>query len=354
MTSNNTDKTIKDSVAGGWVERMPEGLRPYLRLSRYDRPIGFWLLALPGWIGLAFASLSHGFTWDDLKWAVLIGIGAVAMRGAGCTYNDIVDRELDKQVERTALRPLAAGTISVKSAWVWLALQCLVGLAVLAFFPRLSQIIAVSSLLLVAAYPFMKRITFWPQAWLGLTFNWAVLVAYSAKTGEVTPALLLLYGGLIFWTIGYDTIYACQDIEDDAMIGVKSTARLFGDKVKLGVGVCYTACYILIALAAAIHPRILKTIFECGIVEYEPLPIHYQEHWQLLPYTLIILIPFGLQLIWQIWYINPSKAYSYLKAFKSNRSAALLLILIFLYMWFNPTITQYMSDGPCMSVDAPR
>lgn len=227
----NTDQTIKDSVQGGWVERMPEPMRPYLRLSRYDRPIGFWLLALPGWIGLCFAALSVGFSWADVKWAVLIAIGAVAMRGAGCTYNDIVDRDLDAKVERTALRPLPAGSVTVKQAWFWLVMQCLVGLAVLAFFPRLAQIIALSSVVLVAAYPFMKRITYWPQAWLGLTFNWAVLVAYAAKTGMVNLPLFLLYAGLVFWTIGYDTIYACQDVEDDALIGVKSTARLFGDKV---------------------------------------------------------------------------------------------------------------------------
>ncbi len=323
MTSNNTDKTIKDSVAGGWVERMPEGLRPYLRLSRYDRPIGFWLLALPGWIGLAFASLSHGFTWDDLKWAVLIGIGAVAMRGAGCTYNDIVDRELDKQVERTALRPLAAGTISVKSAWVWLALQCLVGLAVLAFFPRLSQIIAVSSLLLVAAYPFMKRITFWPQAWLGLTFNWAVLVAYSAKTGEVTPALLLLYGGLIFWTIGYDTIYACQDIEDDAMIGVKSTARLFGHKVKLGVGVCYALAMVFLLAA------ILLSIYIGNSMTVRLPHKIITTHFLTLKNVLIAfgaVSLFSLHLIWQVKSIDMNNTHKCLKLFKSNRTAALVLI----------------------------
>ena len=300
------DSVIKDSVAGGWVERMPARLRPYLRLSRYDRPIGFWLLALPGWIGLAFAALSHGFTWDDLKWAALIGIGAIAMRGAGCTYNDIVDRELDKQVARTALRPLAAGTISVKSAWVWLALQCLVGLAVLAFFPRLSQIIAVSSLLLVAAYPFMKRITFWPQAWLGLTFNWAVLVAYTAKTGTLGQPLFFLYVGLVFWTIGYDTIYACQDIEDDAMIGVKSTARLFGDKTKKWVGWLYFGAVIF--------------IWNAMIFAMPPDPV------TILVAPLLATLPFGLHLKRQVSQLNPQAGAQCLRLFKSNRIAALLLV----------------------------
>jgi len=223
---------IKDSEKSHWVNRSPESIRPYLQLSRLDRPIGYWLLALPGWIGLAFATLSHGFALTDLKWAALILIGAIVMRGAGCTYNDIVDQDLDAQVERTALRPLPAGTVTTKQAWIWLFAQCGIGLLVLFALPRLAQIIALCSIPLVAAYPFMKRITYWPQAWLGLTFNWAVLVAYAAKTEAVSLPLFILYGGLIFWTIGYDTIYACQDIEDDAVIGVKSTARRFGKYIK--------------------------------------------------------------------------------------------------------------------------
>jgi len=319
------DEIIKDSIKGGWVERMPEGLRPYLRLSRYDRPIGFWLLALPGWIGLAFASLSHGFSAADIKWTVLIGIGAIAMRGAGCTYNDIVDRDLDKQVERTALRPLAAGTISVKSAWVWLALQCLVGFAVLMFFPRLSQVIAISSLALVAAYPFMKRITFWPQAWLGLTFNWAVLVAFTAKTGEVTPSLLLLYVGLIFWTIGYDTIYACQDIEDDAMIGVKSTARLFGDKVRLWVGIAYVLSLTFTLIAFGF---MAETQYVNGALPKE---------WRLTP---LLLGLFPLHLVWQVGKFDPQSGSDCLKFFKTNQVAGLLLIITFAL----PALTTLLSS----------
>jgi 4-hydroxybenzoate polyprenyltransferase len=296
----NRDQTIKDSVKQGWVESMPESVRPYLRLSRYDRPIGFWLLALPGWIGLAIAALTHGFSWDDLKYAVLIAIGAIAMRGAGCTYNDIVDKDLDASVDRTALRPLPAGTVSVKSAWIWIGVQCAVGAAVLAFFPRFAQIIAVSSLAMVAAYPFMKRITYWPQAWLGLTFNWAVLVAYTAKVGTVTPALLLLYAGLVFWTIGYDTIYACQDKEDDALIGIKSTARLFGDKTKLWVGILYSVCLFLLALA--IYLAAAEPILIC------------------------VLLPFAFHLLWQTTTLEHKDGELCLKLFKSNRLAALLLI----------------------------
>lgn len=294
------DQIIKDSVSGGWVEHMPRGMRPYLRLSRYDRPIGFWLLGLPGWIGLAFAALTHGFSRSDILYACLIAIGAIAMRGAGCTYNDIVDRDLDKQVERTALRPLAAGTITVKAAWVWLGLQCLIGLIVLSFFPRLSQTIAISSIALVAAYPFMKRITYWPQAWLGLTFNWAVLVAYTAKTGAITQPLILLYMGLVFWTIGYDTIYACQDIEDDAMIGVKSTARLFGARTKQWLSVIYTIGVFLITISL-------------GGEQY-------------LSYQQLLIAPFAMHLFWQLYKLDSDNAAQCLSLFKSNRMAALFLI----------------------------
>jgi len=172
---------------------------------------------------------------------VLILIGAIAMRGAGCTYNDIVDQDLDRQVERTALRPLPAGTVTTKQAWIWLFAQCGVGLIVLLCLPRLAQIISLCSIPLVAAYPFMKRITWWPQVWLGLTFNWAVLVAYAAKTGTLSLPLIILYTGLIFWTVGYDTIYACQ--------GVKSTARRFGKRVKLGVGFSYFILLISIHIS---------------------------------------------------------------------------------------------------------
>ena len=162
---------IKDSDKGHWVNRSPLSMRPYLQLSRLDRPVGYWLLALPGWIGLAFATLSHGFASSDLKLAVLILIGAIAMRGAGCTYNDIVDQDLDRQVERTALRPLPAGTVTTQQAWIWLLAQCGVGLIVLLCLPRLAQIISLCSIPLVAAYPFMKRITWWPQIWLGMTLT---------------------------------------------------------------------------------------------------------------------------------------------------------------------------------------
>lgn len=302
---------IADSSKTHWVYRAPLSLRPYLQLSRLDRPVGYWLLTLPGWIGLSFATLSHGFAWSDLTWAALILIGAIAMRGAGCTYNDIVDQDLDAKVERTALRPLPAKTITTKQAWIWVFAQCLVGLIVLLCLPRLAQIIALCSIPLVAAYPFMKRITWWPQVWLGLTFNWAVLVAYAAKTGEVSLPLLILYAGLIFWTIGYDTIYACQDIEDDAMIGVKSSARGFGEKVKFAVSACYAVLLLLIILSVLMA-----------------VPARHPTDFIFM--ALLMSAPFAAHLFWQIKSFSLSADTLYLKLFKSNFWAGLILILSFL------------------------
>ena len=226
-------EAIADSAKTHWVNRAPLGIRPYLQLSRLDRPVGYWLLALPGWIGLAFAGLSHGLVWMDLAWAALILIGAVAMRGAGCTYNDIVDQDLDAQVERTALRPLPAGTVTTKQAWRWTFAQIGIGFLVWLCLPLLAKGIALLALPLVAAYPFMKRITWFPQVWLGMTFNWAFLVAIAIKLDPYISSSghsifdylsqnipMGFYLGLVFWTIGYDTIYACQDIEDLSLIHI--------------------------------------------------------------------------------------------------------------------------------------
>ncbi len=292
---------VKDSAKTHWVNHAPASIRPYLQLSRLDRPIGYWLLALPGWIGLCFAALTEGFALSDIKWAALILIGAVAMRGAGCTYNDIVDQDLDAQVERTALRPLPAGTMSNKQAWAWLALQCGLGLAVLAFLPRLAQIISLCSIPLVAAYPFMKRITWWPQLWLGFTFNWAVLVAYVIKTSELSPAIVGLYLGLVFWTVSYDTLYACQDKEDDALIGVKSTARLFGEDLVKHL------CLIQALITGFLLFAVMSTV-----------PALYG----------FLTLPFCFHLIWQTAQVKKDNP-DYLALFKSNGIAALLLILSF-------------------------
>lgn len=325
-------QTIKDAAKNHWVYRMPKDWIPYLQLSRLDRPIGYWLLTLPGWIALSFAGLSNGLAWTDLKWALIILVGAIAMRGAGCTYNDIVDRDLDAKVERTALRPIPAGTVSVKRAWMWLLAQCFLGLIALLFLPRLAQIIALCSIPLVAAYPFMKRITWWPQVWLGMTFNWAALVAYAAKTGEITPSSLVLYIGLIFWTIGYDTIYACQDIEDDAFVGIKSTARRFGRHVKLGVGVCYFVSIILVALAIA-WEGIDKS---CGGVIFESLNPDLYSKWidSKKPKYLTAIISTSLfafhLMAWQQMRLIVSDSIRSLKLFKSNFWAGLMLTLVIL------------------------
>lgn len=290
---------IKDSVHGGWVERMPAWARPCLRLARYDRPVGFWLLGLPGLIGLAFAAQSHGFAPADAKWAALLMIGAIAMRGAGCTYNDIIDRDLDSKVERTALRPLPAGSISLRGAWGWLALQCAVGAGILLTLPQPAQMTALAAIPMVAAYPFMKRITWWPQAWLGLTFNWAVLVAYVIKTGHISPGLITLYLGLALWTIGYDTIYAMEDTEDDALIGVRSTARLFGAHMRTAVAGFYAGSCVLIT--AALY---LETVYDFAWLAVFPIAAHF---------------------IWQIK--RAGKNAAYLAIFKSNVSAGLILAL---------------------------
>jgi len=315
-------EVIPDSAKYHWVNRAPVGLRPYLQLSRLDRPVGYWLLALPGWIGLAFAGLSHGLVWMDLVWAALILIGAVAMRGAGCTYNDIVDQDLDAQVERTALRPLPAGTVTTKQAWRWTFAQIGVGFLVWLCLPLLAKGIALLALPLVAAYPFMKRITWFPQVWLGMTFNWAVLVAYAVKTGGISLPVLILYLGLIFWTVGYDTIYACQDMEDDAMVGIKSTALRFGGRVKLGVGVCY-------AFATALCWLAISASYYNYDADYVVPEGGYTIDMSGAVIALLYFIPlagFTFHLIWQVLKFRPENTESSLKLFKSNFWAALLLI----------------------------
>ena len=332
-------EAIKDSDKGHWVNRSPLSVRPFLQLSRLDRPVGYWLLALPGWIGLAFATLSHGFAVSDLKWAILILIGAIAMRGAGCTYNDIVDQDLDAQVERTALRPLPAGTITTKQAWIWLLAQCGVGLIVLLCLPRLAQIISLCSIPLVAVYPFMKRITWWPQLWLGLTFNWAVLVAYAAKTGTLNPPLLILYAGLIFWTVGYDTIYACQDIEDDMKIGVKSTARRFGKRIKLGVGINYLIAILLMWVAISITP-LNNAQLDLNGWSSNKVPKNAGIYFSFL--LGIIIIPMAIHLLVQVLLFNPRDGEASLKIFKSNLFAGLLFpsgLLILCLFFIIPNLT---------------
>jgi len=234
-----------------WLDRfLPAAARPYARLMRLDRPIGTWLLLFPCWWGLSLAAFPNPDPlWLLPAWAALFAVGAVVMRGAGCTYNDIVDRDFDARVARTALRPIPSGQVSVRSAVLFLAAQLLVGLLILLAFNRVTILLGVLSLALVFTYPLMKRVTYWPQAVLGLTFNWGALMGWTAVTGALHPAALALYAGGIAWTLHYDTIYAHQDKEDDALIGVKSTALKFGGRTKHWLWGFSAAAVILFGLA---------------------------------------------------------------------------------------------------------
>src|SRR5665213_2694154 len=239
---------MSDIRAGDWADRYaPSGLRPYIRLARLDRPIGTWLLLFPGWWGVALAAQS----WPDWRLLVLFGIGAVAMRGAGCTLNDIADRDYDGKVERTRLRPIPSGAVSLRQAVIFMALELGVGAAVLACLTPAAMVLGFLVLVLIGTYPFMKRITYWPQFFLGLNFNWGALMGWAAvRDGVGWPALLLYLGG-ICWTLGYDTIYAHQDKEDDVLIGVKSAALALGDRTRPFLFAFYAGAVALWAAAGA-------------------------------------------------------------------------------------------------------
>ena len=227
--TSSPDGRVADAVNRHWADRwLPAALRPYARLARLERPIGWWLLLLPGWWSIALATGAAGGGLPDLKLLALFLIGAVVMRGAGCTYNDIIDRDFDWQVARTRSRPIPSGQVSVTRARVFLVAQALVGFVVLIQFNPFAIALGIASLATVAIYPFMKRFTYWPQLFLGIAFNWGALLGWAAVAGRLDAAALVLYAGGIFWTLGYDTIYAHQDKEDDILIGVKSTALRFG------------------------------------------------------------------------------------------------------------------------------
>lgn len=247
----NVVKTA-DAVTGSWVYKSaPASMRPWLKLARMDRPAGTWLLLWPCLWSILLAS--DVLSYNTVQLGILFGIGALVMRGAGCTYNDIIDRDFDDKVDRTASRPIPAGEISIRQAWLFLAGQCSVGLIVLLQLNITAIYLGIGSLALVAAYPFMKRITWWPQAWLGLTFNWGALMGYAAVAGEVSAASLVLYAGCMFWTLGYDTIYAHQDKEDDALIGVKSSARKLGDQTRLALAIFYGIFIIALLVVAGLE-----------------------------------------------------------------------------------------------------
>lgn len=289
--------TVPDSEQKGLIGALPHSWRPYASLMRLDRPIGVWLLFWPGAWAISLAGLRP----DGWRLILLFAIGAFAMRSAGCVYNDIVDRDLDAQVARTQTRPLASGRASLKGAWILLIGLSLIGFLVLLQLRPLAQGIALASLALVAAYPFMKRITWWPQAWLGLVFSWAALVGWPAVTGEIGLAALLLYAGAVFWVVGYDTIYALQDREDDALVGVKSSALALGRHARGGVASFYLLALLLWGSAL----------------------------WMIRPHWLgsLALLPVAVHLGWQVLTLRLEDGEDALAKFRSNRFAGLLMFL---------------------------
>jgi 4-hydroxybenzoate polyprenyltransferase len=289
------DETITpDSEHRGLVGALPQPLRDYALLARFDRPIGWWLLFWPCLWGVWLTGA--GVQWRLALWLLL---GAIAMRGAGCVYNDIVDADLDRKVARTASRPVASGRVSVRAAWLWLGALCLVGFVVLLQLRLEAQLVALASLLLVVAYPFMKRITWWPQAWLGLVFTWGALVGWVALRSDRLDVLAALYAGSICWCIGYDTIYALQDREDDALVGIRSSALRLGSNVQAGVLAFYCLALTFWGLA----------------------------FWLLRPDWIVLaaLLPAALHLLWQGITLDPADGANALARFRSNRFAGLLV-----------------------------
>ena len=290
---------------GNWVDRLaPVSLRPYLRLARFDRPIGAWLLLLPCWWSAGLAAVAAKAPFPPPWHVLLFFIGAFVMRGCGCTWNDIVDRNIDAQVARTRSRPIPSGQVSLTGALVFLVFQALVGLVVLLQFNGFAIVIGIASLAIVAAYPFFKRITYWPQVVLGLAFSWGALMGWAAAFGRLDLPALLLYAGSIAWVIGYDTIYAHQDREDDAFVGLKSTALLFGERTKPILAMFYAAAVILIGIAGWMAGADL--LFALG------------------------LAAFAAHLAWQVWQLDIKDPDRCLALFKSNRDAGLILCAGFL------------------------
>lgn len=307
------DGQVSDAVKGNWVDhRAPAGLRPYLRLSRADRPIGTWLLLLPCWWGLALAILHDGQPrWQDAWVFVACGLGAWLMRGAGCTWNDITDRDFDGAVERTKSRPIPSGQVSVKQAVIWMGLQALISFGILLTFNMAAIIMGVIALLPVAVYPFAKRFTWWPQVFLGLAFNWGAMLAWVAHTGSLHAAPLILYIAGIAWTLFYDTIYAHQDKEDDALIGVKSTARLFAEN---------TPAWLRRFLIATVALMALSVIVAMSGQSDRPFAI-----------LIALLAPWamGVHMVWQMRVLDIDNNEICLKLFRANRDTGLIPLLFF-------------------------
>jgi 4-hydroxybenzoate polyprenyltransferase len=296
---SDTAGRVADST-GNWVDGLaPPWSRPYLRLARLDRPIGSWLLLMPCWWSVGLAAVAAGDPIPNPWHVLLFFIGAFAMRGAGCTWNDLVDRDIDAKVERTRSRPIPSGQVTVAQAAAFMAVQALLGLAVLMQFNRFAIAAGIASLAVVAVYPFMKRITYWPQIFLGLAFSWGALMGWAAMFGRLDAPAYLLYAGAIAWVIGYDTIYAHQDREDDALIGLKSTAILFAENTRPMLAGFYAAAVALIGLA--------QWSAGCGWLSY------------------LGLAAFALHLAWQVQRLDIADAANCLTVFKSNRDAGLIL-----------------------------
>lgn len=291
---------VSDAAAGNWVDRWaPAGLRPYLRLARLDRPIGTWLLLLPCWWSAMLAEIEAGDRVPDIWVLALFAAGALVMRGAGCAWNDYVDREYDARVERTMSRPIPSGQVSPLQAMAFAAGLSLVGLIVLLQFNTTTIWLAIASLGLVAVYPFMKRLTYWPQLVLGLAFNWGALVGWTAILGAIAAAPLALYAGSVLWTIGYDTIYAHQDAEDDLMLGLKSTALRFGSRSPLYVAGFYGGAVLLWALAFSMAGA--------GTLSF------------------LALAGVAAHFAWQVMTVDIGDGANCLQRFRANREAGLLL-----------------------------
>lgn len=313
MTKQQTVGDIADRVEGSWVDtKAPEELRPYLRLSRADRPIGTWLLLLPCWWGGLLGALAAPDTrgWSTVWIMVACGMGAFLMRGAGCTWNDISDRDIDPKVERTRNRPLAAGQVTVREALIWMAIQLVASFLLLLTFNGAAIMLGILALLPVTIYPFAKRFTWWPQLFLGFAFNWGALLAWTAQTGSLGVPAVILYLAGISWTLFYDTIYAHQDREDDALIGVKSTARLFGDNSENWLRGFLVASVVLMSLAI--------------IYALAPLADPLK-----LSLSLAGAWAFGAHLNWQLGRLKINDPAVCLRLFRANREAGLIVVLIF-------------------------
>ena len=289
-----SDTIVPDTQHRGLIARLPQGLRDLAQLARFDRPIGWWLLFWPCVWGVWLAGA--GAQWGLIAWLLL---GSIAMRGAGCVYNDILDAKLDAQVARTAARPIASGRVSKTLAWGWLIALSLIGLVVLLQLRQEAQIVALTSLALVAAYPLMKRITWWPQAWLGMVFTWGILVGWTQLRFDQWEVLGAAYAGAVLWVIGFDTIYALQDREDDAMVGIRSSALRLGSKVRSGVALFYAGAIGLWALSFWL----------------------YRSDWV----ALLTLAPVALHLAWQVATLDDKDADNPLARFRSNRWAGALM-----------------------------